>query len=88
MQDDKLIEVRYNGNGFEVGKYLNKDTYSWIPVVRVANVTLDGSTLTVRASELGHFQDWMDFDTDTEYKISFEYMKKSDFESLPEFDGF
>jgi hypothetical protein len=55
------------------------------PIVRVAHVTYDGSTMVVPANELlDHIGD----DEQNTYHVRFSTMRRTEFEALPEFAGF
>lgn len=55
------------------------------PIVRVAHVTFDGSTMVVPADELlDHIGD----DEQNTYQVRFSTMRRTEFEALPEFAGF
>lgn len=83
IQQVKLVD------GKELGLVNINGRDYWVPVVRVADLSLDGSTLTMLVSELGKgINDWMDFDTDCTYTITFKYMTRIDFDALGESDGF
>lgn len=55
------------------------------PIVKVAHITYDGTTLVVPASELlDHIGD----DEQNTYQVRFSTMRRTEFEALPEFAGF
>lgn len=84
----QITETKVDDKGQELGIVLINGHKYWRPVVRVACLTLGGTTLTMLASELGHITTWIEFDTDEVYTINFKYMLKREFEALGDFDGF
>lgn len=84
----QITETKVDDKGQELGLVLINGHKYWRPVVRVACLTLGGTTLTLLAAELGCIATWIEFDTDEVYTITFKYMLTRDFEALEEFDGF
>jgi len=59
----------------------------YMPRIRVANITVDGTTLTVPRSQLlEHISD--DDEVATEYSVTFTTMPVPEYEALGEFSGF
>jgi hypothetical protein len=55
------------------------------PILKVAHITYDGTTLVVPAHELlDHIGD----DEQNTYQVRFSTMRRSEFEAMPEFAGF
>jgi len=56
-------------------------------LLTVANIELDGSTLTLLANDLGNFVD-IAGEQEATYTLRIGAMRRDEFESLPDFNGF
>lgn len=73
QETDRIGPVEINGM-----KYMR-------PVLKVAHITYDGTTLVVPAHELlDHIGD----DEQNTYQVRFSTIRRSEFEAMPEFAGF
>lgn len=76
------------------GELLPNGIRHLMPMIRVACITLDGSTLTVPAKDVGQHIETLDDSLgategdEVTYTLTFKTMLVRDFDALGEFDGF